>query len=52
MEKGFVRPAEQDIPGASLGGRKPSQLNVKQVRRWLASRGAGVGGTKAELIDR
>ena len=29
---------EDDVPGASLNGKKPSQLNVTQLKRWLACR--------------
>ena len=31
---------ELDILGASLNGKKPCQLNVTQMKRWLAYRGA------------
>ena len=27
---------ESDIPGASLNGRKPCELNVSQLKRWLS----------------
>ena len=43
---------ECDIPGASLNGKKLTELNVVQLRRWLACRGAPVSGKKAELIER
>ena len=43
---------ECDIPGASLNGKKPAELNVVQLRRWLACRGAPLSGRKAELIER
>lgn len=43
---------ESDIPGASLNGKSPSELNVTQLRRWLACRGAPVNGKKPELIER
>jgi len=43
---------EYDIPGASLNGKSPSQLNVVQLKRWLACRGAPVSGKKPELIER
>ena len=43
---------ECDIPGASLNGKKPSQLNVLQLKRWLACRGAPLAGRKPELIER
>ena len=35
---------ENDIPGASLNGKSPSELNVTQLTRWLACRGAPVNG--------
>ena len=43
---------EDDIPGASLNGKDPSELNVVQLKRWLACRGAPLSGKKPELIDR
>ena len=43
---------ECDIPGASLNGKKPAELNVVQLKRWLACRGAPLRGRKAELIER
>ena len=43
---------ESDIPGASLNGKKPSELNVVQLKRWLSCRGAPLTGKKAELIER
>ena len=43
---------ESDIPGASLNGRNPRELNVTQLRRWLSCRGALVTGNKPELIER
>lgn len=42
---------ETDIPGASLNGKSPSELNVTQLRRWLACR-APVNGKKPELIEK
>lgn len=44
--------SEHDIPGASLDGKKPSELNVVQLRRWLACRGAPTSGKKPQLIER
>ena len=41
---------EDDIPGASLGIRKPHELKVPELKRWLACRGAC--GNKAALIER
>ena len=43
---------ESDIPGASLKGKNPCQLNVAQLKRWLACRGAPLSGRKPELIER
>ena len=43
---------EGDIPGASLEGKDPSELNMVQLKRWLACRGAPVNGNKPELIQR
>lgn len=39
---------EKDIPGASLHGKDPSELNVIQLKRWLICRGAPVTGKKPE----
>ena len=43
---------EDDVPGASLAGRSPSDLLLKELRRWLACRGASRGGRHAELVKR
>ena len=43
---------EGDVPGASLNGKNPGELNVVQLRRWLACRGAPITGKKPELIER
>ena len=43
---------ESDIPGASLNGKDPYELNVLQLRRWLACRGAPTAGKKPKLIER
>ena len=43
---------ESDIPGASLNGKKPKDLNVTQLKRWLSCRGAPTGGKKPQLIER
>ncbi|XP_065901931.1 uncharacterized protein [Dysidea avara] len=43
---------EKDIPGASLNGKKPSELKVVQLKRWLNCRDAPVSGKKPELIQR
>ena len=40
---------ERDIPGASLDGKKPSDLTVPQLKRWLLYRKAP---TKADLVSR
>ena len=49
-----VELTEDDIPGASLGIRKPHELKVPELKRWLAcrSRGASRSGNKAALIER
>ena len=41
---------ENDIPGASLKGRKlkPIELNITQLKRWLSCQGVPVTGKKAE----
>ena len=43
---------EVDIPGASLNGKSPDQLNVMQLKRWLACRGGRVSGKKPDLVER
>lgn len=43
---------ESDIPGASLEGRAPENLKVKELQRWLLCRGASIKGKKADLIAR
>ena len=43
---------EEDVPGASLNGRKPEQLKVPKLKLWLACRGALTKGRKTELIER
>ena len=45
---------EQDIPGASLHGRKPSELKNDELKFWLQCRGDRAKGlkTKAELVKR
>ena len=43
---------ENDVPGSSLNGKQPHELNVLQLKRWLACRGAPVTGKKPELIER
>ena len=41
---------KSDIPG-SPNGKKPNELNVVQLKRWLSCRGAPTGGKKPQLID-
>ena len=45
---------EQDIPGASLHGRKPSELKNDELKFWLPCRGDRGKGLKmkAELVKR
>ena len=43
---------ESDIPGASLKGKQPCQLNVTELKRWLSCRRASLTGKKPELIER
>lgn len=45
---------ENDIPGASLEGRSPSELNTAELRFWLKCRDDRAKGlkTKAELVKR
>ena len=45
---------ENDIPGASLLGRKPEELKISELKFWLKCRGdAGKGlKMKAELVKR
>ena len=45
---------ENDIPGASLRGRKPSELKNEDLKSWLKCRGDPAKGlkTKAELVKR
>ena len=43
---------ESDIPGASLNGKQPCQLNVTELNRWLSCRGAPITGKKPKLIER
>lgn len=57
LEAGFLQDdilllRESDIPGASLNGKAPSELNVVQLKRWLACCGAPTTGRKPELIER
>ncbi len=45
---------EEDIPGASLYGRKPAELSNDDLKFWLKCRGDSGKGlkTKAELVKR
>jgi len=43
---------EDDIPGASLNGKQPKQLNLTQIKRWLACRRAPTSGKRPQLIER
>ena len=45
---------EADIPGASLNGRKPSELKNEELKFWLRCRDDPAKGlkTKAELVKR
>ena len=45
---------EEDIPGASLHGRKPCELKNDELKFWLRCRGDRAKGlkTKAELVKR
>ena len=44
--------SEQAVPGASLLGRKPSELTVTQLKRWLTCRGPKTTGNKVALVAR
>ena len=52
LKDGLLLMTESDIPGASLNGKDPSELNLVQLRRWLACRGTPTAGKKPELIER
>ena len=45
---------ENDIPGASLLGRKPEELKNDELKFWLKCRGDSAKGlkTKAQLVKR
>ena len=43
---------EDDVPGASLKGRKPEQLKNDELKGWLRCRGAIVSGTRVHLLER
>ena len=38
--------AEDDVPGAALRRRNPSELKVPELKRWLMCRGASVKGKR------
>lgn len=45
---------EEDIPGASLAGRIPSQFKLEELRFWLKCRGDSCKSlkTKAQFVKR
>ena len=43
---------EDDVPGASLKGRKPEQLKNDELKGWLRCRGEIVSGTRVQLLER
>ena len=43
---------EDDVPGASLKGRKAEQLKNDELKRWLKCRGASASGTRMQLLRR
>ena len=49
-----VELTEDDIPGASLAGRIPSELKMDELRFWLKCRGDSYKGlkTKAQFVKR
>jgi len=42
---------EADIPGASLDGKDPTELNITQLKKWLVCHGAPINGRKQILIQ-
>ena len=46
------RHREDDLPGASLNGRRPENLKVKELKQWLPCRGVSVKGEKCDLVVR
>ena len=40
---------EDNVPGASLKGRKPEQLKNDELKHWLRCRGTSVSGTCVQL---
>ena len=45
---------EEDIPGAALAGKIPSELKMDELRFWLKCRGDSCKGlkTKAQFVTR
>ena len=43
---------EDDVPGASLKGRKTEQFENDELKRWLKRRGASVSGTRMQLLQK
>ena len=43
---------EEDVPGASLNGRKAEHLKVVELKYWLSCRGLPTKGNKADLVAR
>jgi len=41
---------KRDVPGSSLNSMDPAKLNVVNLKRWLACRGALVTGKKPSLL--
>ena len=52
--RSVIKLTEEDIPGASLSGRLPSQLKIEELKFWLLCRGDSCKGlkTKAEFVKR
>ena len=48
----IYRLSEEDVPGASLCGQSPDDINVEQLKRWLACRCVRRSGKKPELVKR
>ena len=45
--------SEDDIQGASLRGKAPSQVTIPELKRWLSCRkGAKLSGMKRSLVER
>ena len=43
---------ENDIPGASLGGRDLNSLKIPELKWWLTCRNASTKGKKCDLAMR